>query len=394
MTDWDRDIRRRLHDLDGQGLLRERRPVSNAAFPVLEREGASLINFSSNNYLGLAGNTKIVQAEGKGAYSGAGATASRLITGTDEGTKMLEKELATYKGTEAALIFGSGYAANLGVLSALLGREDAVFSDRLNHASIVDGIRLSGARCFRYRHGDADHLETLLQKADRQGFRKKLIVTDTVFSMDGDIAPLADLLELKERFGAALMVDDAHGGGVFGPEGKGVVHQLGLGDRVDLHMGTFSKAFGVYGAYVAGRENWIRYLVNTSRSWIYTTALPPAVTAGIAASLQLVRQGEDLRQSLREKSRWFRNELQRAGFDTGPSASQIIPVMVGENRASLRFSQRLADRGVLAVGIRPPTVPKGTARIRFSLMANHRCEDLEQALEAITETGRELGVIA
>jgi 8-amino-7-oxononanoate synthase len=269
------------------------------------------------------------------------------------------------------------------LLSAFLKPSDAVFSDQWNHASIVDGIRMSKARKYIYRHLDPDHLESLLKTADQQGAGRKLIVTDTVFSMDGDVAPLRDLVELKKRYDAALVVEDAHGGGVFGDEGKGMAHELGVDREIDLYMGTFSKAFGVYGAYVAGKRDWIRYLINKCRPFIYTTALPPVIIAGIRASLRLVRDADRLRRELRQKSGWFRRQLTGLGLDVAGSATQIIPVVVGENEQALLFSHRLQEQGVLSVAIRPPTVPAGTARLRFSLMANHREEDLRQAIEAI-----------
>jgi 8-amino-7-oxononanoate synthase len=327
------------------------------------------------------------------AVQGAGATASRLIIGHSGETERLEAEIARFKGTEAALVFPSGYMANVGLLSALLTPRDAVFSDQWNHASIVDGIRLSGARSFRYRHNDLDHLEKLMKRADEKGFRRKLIVTDTVFSMDGDVAPLPGLVELKKRYGAALVVDEAHGGGVFGPHGEGMAHHLGVAAEVDLHMGTFSKAFGVYGAYVAGRKDWISYLVNRCRSFIYTTALPPALIAALRVSLVLVQAADGLRRALMEKSAMFRGQLKAWGILAGDSITPIVPLIVGESKRALEFSNKLAERGILAVAIRPPTVPEGTARLRFSLMANHEERDLRDTLATIRQLADEMGVI-
>ena len=386
MTDeWDRFLQKRLIHLEKEGRLRVLRPVEQAVRPVLLRGGRRLLNLSSNNYLGLAGHPALIEATRKAAGRGAGSTASRLIVGDDEAFHALEEKLAAFKGTEAALVFGSGYTANVGALSALLDSETAVFSDELNHASIVDGIRLSKAARYIYRHGDPDHLEALLKEADRKGFRRKLIVTDTVFSMDGDLAPLGALVELKERYGAALMVDEAHGGGVFGPRGEGVAHHLGVADRVDLHMGTFSKAFGVYGAYVAGRKGWIRYLFNTARSFIYTTALPPAVIGAIDTALDLVREAHDRREKLHRLARRFRGGLAAIGLDTAGSVTQIVPAVIGDSRRTLSFSRILEERGILAVAIRPPTVPDGTARIRFSLTADHEEADLDRVLSAVAE---------
>ncbi|BCU83035.1 putative 8-amino-7-oxononanoate synthase [Polycladomyces abyssicola] len=392
MSVWEETLRSRLARLEQEGRLRSLVPVARAVYPVLERDGRSLINFSSNNYLGLANHPELMEAARKGAQRGAGATASRLIVGHDEETERLEQEIAAFKGTEAALVFGSGYTANMGVLSALLQRGDAVFSDKWNHASIVDGIRLSGATLFRYRHLDMDHLEAQLRLAEKKGIRRKLIVTDTVFSMDGDVARLHDLISLKERYDAALMVDEAHGGGVFGPYGEGVAHHMGLAGKVDLHMGTFSKAFGVVGAYVAGNRTWISYLVNTCRPFIYTTALPPAVIEMIRTSLRLVREAGSRRIALHRKAARFRNRLKALGLNVGPSETQIIPLIVGDVHATVKLSQSLMENGVLAVPIRPPTVPEGTARLRFSLMATHTEEHLETAIDAIERAVRTEGV--
>jgi len=312
---------------------------------------------------------------------GAGATASRLVVGTDTEAVALERELAAWKGTEAALLFGSGYAANLGVLTALLGRGDAVFSDSLNHASIIDGCRLSGAAIHRYGHCDADHLASLLESA--RDAHRKLIVTESVFSMDGDVAPLAEIAELVERHDAALVVDEAHAAGVFGPRGEGLVRELGLGDRVDLTIGTLGKGFGVYGAYVAGAQVWIDWLVNACRPFIFTTALPPAVVGGVRAALELVSEAGDLREFLRARAQEFRARLRALGLDTAGSTTQIVPIVVGSNELALAFAEHLERNGVLGIAIRPPTVPEGTARIRLSLTAAHTDEHLEQALAAV-----------
>lgn len=392
MSSWDDDLQTELTRLQRQGLLRETRPVSNAVYPVLTAEGRRLVNFSSNNYLGLAGDPRIIAAEEAAANRGAGSAASRLIIGHDERTEALEREIAEWKGAESALLFANGYMANLGILSALLTPSDAVFSDQLNHASIIDGIRLSGAEKYIYRHNDPDHLEALLKQADRKGMKRKLIVTDTVFSMDGDQAPLVELVELKQRYGAALMVDEAHGGGVYGPQGQGVVHQLGIDKMVDLQMGTFSKAFGVYGAYVAADRNWIRFLLNRCRSLIYTTGLPPAVIGGIQAALSLVRDGSRLRQQLFQNSSRFRQRLQEGGFSVPADPSPILPVVIGNTQETLQFSKALLDGGIHALAIRPPTVAPGAARIRFSFMANHDSKDLDRCAEQVIRLGRSMGL--
>jgi 8-amino-7-oxononanoate synthase len=378
---WESDLARRLAERDEAGLLRRLTPVDRPVEPVVEREGRRLVNLASNNYLGLAGHPAVSEAMARAARRGAGATASRLVAGTDPEVLELEERIAAFDGAEDALVFGSGYLANVGVLSALVGRDDVVFSDRLNHASIIDGVRLSRATVHRYEHADAEHLETLLARTDPAG--RRLIVTESVFSMDGDVAPLEAIAGLAERYGAALVVDEAHAGGVFGPEGQGYVHELGLEGRVDLTIGTFGKAFGVYGAYVSGRRLWIDYLVNTCRTFVFTTGLPPAVIGGIGAALELVREAGDLRSRLRAAATRFRARFEELGLDSCGSTTQIVPAVVGENEAALAFARILEARGVLGVAIRPPTVPEGTARIRFSLTAAHTEEHVDHALAAV-----------
>ncbi|GGJ79214.1 8-amino-7-oxononanoate synthase [Anoxybacillus voinovskiensis] len=356
-------------------------------------DGKKLFNLASNNYLGLANDERLIEASIRAARTyGAGATASRLIVGNFSLYTEAEAALAEWKGSEAALIVNSGYTANVGILSAIAGRDTVIFSDKWNHASIVDGAILSRAEVKRYRHNDIDHLEALLQKTDKQ--KRKIIVTDTVFSMDGDIAPLAELVRLKETYGALLVVDEAHASGVYGEKGEGLVHHLNIAEQVDIHMGTFSKALGAFGAYVAGKKVLIDYLINHMRSFIFTTALPPAALGAICAAVAVVQEAHDRRRQLHELSVYFRTRLQALGFDTGPSITQIVPVIVGENDRAVQFSRRLQERGIAAVAIRPPTVPEGTARIRFSLMATMTKEQLDWALVEIAEVGKEMKVIS
>ncbi|MCD1258773.1 8-amino-7-oxononanoate synthase [Paenibacillus athensensis] len=362
----------------------------------IERHGKRMLNLASNHYLGLPhllDETQLAAALGNAAGQvSTGSTASRLIVGNDPVFAEFEREFAAFKGTEGCLLYGSGYMANVGVISALVGRRGIVFSDRLNHASIVDGIVLSRAEHKRYRHRDLDQLERLLCAAEPGA--RKLIVTDSVFSMDGSLAPLKELVWLKERYGAHLMVDEAHSGGVFGERGEGLTHALGLTGAVDIQMGTFSKAYGCYGAYVAGDRTLIDYLVNHSRSLIYTTALPPMVVRAVRHNWRLACEAAEARRQLAANAAAFREALQTLGFDTGASECHIVPLLVGGNEATLRLSERLQERGIAAVAIRPPTVPEGTARIRFTLTAAHRPEDLQQAAAAIGESGRELGLIS
>jgi 8-amino-7-oxononanoate synthase len=382
-TDWEQFLDEELQRRAETGLLRSMREFRREGAWVVTEDGRRLLNFSSNDYLGLASHPDVLEASARAAARAGGATASRLIVGTDSAYGALEAKLADFQGTEAALVFGSGYLANVGVISCLVGRGDAVFSDSLNHASVIDGCRLSRATIHRYRHGDVDELEAMLQGSDAA---RKLIVTESVFSMNGDVAPLAEIVELKDRWGAALLVDEAHADGVFGPHGEGYAHELGIADRVELHLGTFGKAFGAYGAYVAGSALWVRYLVNASRSFVFTTGLPAAVIAAVDAGLDVVYAADDLRAELQQGARRFRTRLASLGLDTYGSSTQIVPLVTGASDVAVALSGALEDAGVLAVAIRPPTVPPGTARLRFSLTALHRGSDIEQALNAVHAT--------
>ncbi|MBB5355864.1 8-amino-7-oxononanoate synthase [Anoxybacillus mongoliensis] len=358
----------------------------------IHMDGRHLFNLSSNNYLGLANDERLIHAsiEATRTY-GVGATASRLVVGNHPLYEQAEEALIRWKGCEAALIINSGYTANVGILSALAGRDTLIFSDKWNHASIVDGALLSRAEVKRYRHADMDHLEMLLKKAERH--KQKIIVTDTIFSMDGDVAPLRDLVMLKETYGAMLIVDEAHASGVYGENGEGMAHELQLAQHIDVHMGTCSKALGAYGAYVAGKRVVIDYFINTMRPFIFTTALPPSVLGTICTAIEIVQQERSLRHHLHALSDYFRTHLQHAGFDIGESTTHIVPIIVGDNERALAFSAQLRERGIAAVAIRPPTVPEGTARLRFSLMATMTKEQLDWAIAEITAVGKEMGLI-
>ncbi|MFD0586514.1 8-amino-7-oxononanoate synthase [Paenibacillus sp. GCM10027627] len=357
-----------------------------------KREGKPLLHLSSNDYLGLSQHPSIIEAMNEAlVMEGAGSGSSRLVAGNRAIFKTLEDELAVWQRTEAALVFSNGYMANSGLIPALVGRNDVVFSDRLNHASMVDGIVLSRAEYIRYRHNDMEHLKYLL--ARHRDRRRKLIVTDAVFSMDGDRAPLEQLVLLKRDYGAMLMVDEAHSGGVYGEKGEGLAHCLGLHQEIDIHMGTFSKAFGIYGAYVCGNETLIRWLINKAKPLIYSTALPPSVIAGIYKSLELVQSGQGRRHKLFALAELFRTKLAEAGFQVGRGDSPIVPIMAGDNGLALQFADALEAEGILAVAIRPPTVPDGTARIRFSLTAAHTEQELTDAADRIIRVGRHLGVL-
>ncbi|HEX6971425.1 MAG TPA: 8-amino-7-oxononanoate synthase [Limnochordia bacterium] len=382
-----------LASLAAAGLERRLVEASGAEQPWLELDGRRLLNLASNNYLGLAGSPALRRAAISAIERyGCGGTASRLIVGNHPLYAALEQELAAFKGTEAALVFGSGYAANVGVIPALVGRDDLVLSDRANHASLIDGIRLSGAVHRRYRHADPEHLRFLLDRW-RGEHRRALIVTDTVFSMDGDFAPLEEIARLKRAYGAMWMVDEAHATGVFGPRGEGLAHELGIAEAVDVHMGTLSKACGGVGGYVAGRRELIQYLLQRARSLIYSTALPPADVAVARAAIDAVRLADRERRHLNQISERFRTELAAAGLAVGSSQSQIVPVMAGDNESAVRFAAAVRRRGIAAVAIRPPTVPEGTARVRFSLTAAHSEEEIGWATAGIISAAREVGLI-
>ena len=355
-------------------------------------EGRRLLNLSSNNYLGLANSRLLREEAGEWLQRfGASASASRLIVGNLSLHQTVEDKIAAFQGTEAAILYNTGYMANVGVISALMNKGDYILSDKLNHASIIDGIMLSGAEFRRYPHADLNRLEDLLKKSSARN--RKLIVTDSVFSVDGDMAPLKEIVELKERFGAILMIDEAHGGGVFGENRRGVAEMLGVEEAVEVHMGTFSKAFGSYGAYVCGSMKLVEYLVNRSRSFIYSTSLPPAVLGANLAAIRVVAETPELSQKVLENAAYLRQNLNRLGFNTLASASQIIPLLVGDNRKTVEFASLLFKKGLMAVAIRPPTVPPKTARLRLSVTAEHRCEDLDFAISCLNEVGQALGII-
>jgi len=392
MSDWSGWLEAEADRREREALERRITPVEGASEPWALRGGKRLLNLSSNSYLGIADHPALQAAAARGAERSAGAGASRLVTGSDEGYRRLEGRVAEFKGVERALVLGSGYLANVGTLACLLDRSCGVVSDALNHASIIDGVRLSRATVYRYAHADVGDLEAKLRSASKAGHARVLVVTDTVFSMDGDVAPLAEIVELKDAHGAALMIDDAHGAGVFGKRGAGVASELDLTERVDIQIGTFSKAFGAYGAYVAANASWIRQLVNTSRTLTFSTGLPPALIETIDEALTIVARADEERASLARKAATFRATLANAGLDTGASSTQIVPLIVGHSDAALRLAERLRAHGLLAQAIRPPTVPAGSARIRFSLMASHPDEALAEAAQTIAIEARDAGL--
>ena len=373
-------IERQLEDIRSRNLYRQLKVVDGEQDATVRLNGREVLNLSSNNYLGLANHPALKEAarEALDRY-GCGSGASRLISGNMTAHEELEQRIARFKGTEAALVFNSGYQANVGIIPTLVEKDDVVLSDQLNHASIIDGCRLSRAAVSVYRHCDMDHLASLLEEAPATV--RKLIATESIFSMDGDIAPLGEIVALAERHGAMVMVDEAHATGVRGPDGAGVVAELGLGDRVLVQMGTLGKALGAFGAYVAGTAKLKDLLINRARSFIFTTSLPPVVLAMAAAAVELVKREPERQCALRRNTRRLRNGLEQLGYAVAGS-TQIIPVMVGEEQPCMRLAAGLLEAGLYVQGIRPPTVPPGTSRLRVTTMATHTTEQMEQALEA------------
>ena len=347
------------------------------------RDGREFLNFGSNDYLGLAADPRLTQAATTAAaVYGWGAGASPLVSGWTEAHEALVETIRSFEQTEAALLFPTGYAANLGTIAALAGKNDAVYSDRLNHACLIDGARLSGATIRVYPHGDASRLaETLERDAGR--FRRRLIVTDGVFSMDGDLGPIAELAALAERFDAMLLVDEAHGTGVFGADGRGACSALGVSERVPIRVGTLSKALGSIGGFVAGSTRLIDWLTNRARTQIYSTGLPPAAAAAARAALDIVRTEPWRRARVHALGARLRAGLRGSGLDVGVSTGPIVPVILGDVEKTMALSARLRQADMFVGAIRPPTVPEGTARLRVCLTAAHTEEDVERLLAAI-----------
>jgi 8-amino-7-oxononanoate synthase len=373
-----------LVELERRGL--RRRLAVRADRPTaaeIERDGRRYVNFSSNDYLGLAAKALSRAACEAIGERGWGSGASPLVTGRGELHARLEEELAAFEGTEAALLFSTGYAANVGAVTALAGKEDVVYSDAKNHASIIDGCRLSGARVVIYPHADAAALATLLR--ENRSYRRRLIVTDSLFSMDGDLAPLHALVELAEQFGAMLMADEAHATGVFGERGRGVCEHLGVEDGVHVRVGTLSKALGSLGGFVAGRRSLIEWLANRARSYVFSTAPLEAMAAAGLAALRIVRDEPHRRRDLLERATWLRDRLGRDGWNVGRSESQIIPLRIGEPLPAMELAAALRERGFLAPAIRPPSVPEGESLLRISLSYDHSAEVVAEFAARIAE---------
>jgi 8-amino-7-oxononanoate synthase len=357
----------------------------------VEWQGRKFINFSSNDYLDFLHRPELKKASIEAINTfGTGSGASRLVTGSLSIHDELETAIANHKGYPSALFFGSGFLTNIGVISALVGRNDLVLADRLVHASLIDAIRLSGARLVRFQHNDVNDLSRRLEENNPES--KTLIITESVFSMDGDLAPLPEIANLANRSNAMLMVDEAHATGVFGPSGRGLVAQHNLQSFVTISMSTMSKALGGYGGTVACSSRMREWLINKARAFIYTTAPPPGVCGAAIAALQLLEREPELGAQLRKRAVLFRDVLHEKGFKTAGSESQIIPVLVGENKTALELSSALRDQGILVAAIRPPTVPAGTARLRFSITLAHQDDDLIRAAEILFKCVQRLGL--
>jgi glycine C-acetyltransferase len=388
--DW---LAQEIDGLKDQGLYNRIRTIGSAQGARLVVDGTDVLNFCSNNYLGLANHPKVVEAARQATTKyGVGPAAVRSIAGTTDLHVELEQRLARFKGAEDVITFQSGFTANLGTIAALVTKEDVIFSDRLNHASIIDGCRLSGARIVAYEHIDAAALEAAI-KENAGSYRRGLVVTDGVFSMDGDIAPLPALYDVARKYELMFMVDDAHGEGVLGKGGRGIVDHFGLHGKVDIEIGTLSKAFGVVGGLVAGDKVIVEWLRQRGRPFLFSSAVTAPDAAACIAAIDLLESSTELVDRLWDNARFFKGEMKKLGFDTGVSETPITPVMLGEAPLAQQFSRQLFENGVFAMAIGFPTVAKGKARIRVMISAAHDRDDLGQGLEAFAKVGRKLGVI-
>ncbi|HEX2708676.1 MAG TPA: 8-amino-7-oxononanoate synthase [Solirubrobacterales bacterium] len=386
------DVAGRLEELRDRGLHRRLRLLDGPQGPRVMLGGREVLLLCSNNYLGLADHPRVRDAAAEAALKwGAGAGASRLISGNMEPHLWLESQLAQFKGYESALLFGSGYLANTGTIAALAGEGEVVFSDQLNHASIIDGCRLSRAETFVYRHGDLDHLAWGLGEA---GERASLIVSDGVFSMDGDIAPVQDLFELARRQGCRLMIDEAHATGAIGRGGRGSVSAADLAGEVDIVVGTLGKALGSYGAYVCASAETVDLLVNSARPFIFSTALAPPAVGAASAALDLLQSEPDRVDRLQANAATLRSALGTEGLVADRSSTQIVPIEIGDAGRTMELCELALERGVFAQGIRPPTVPEGSSRLRFTVMSTHTAAELEQAAKLVGAAAREVGLAA
>lgn len=385
-------LTRQLEDWRAAGAFQKLRVLESPCEPVSRFDGREVINLASNNYLGLADHPKLIEAAVNAAQKyGAGSGAVRTISGTMSLHLELERRIAAFKNVEACVVFQSGFAANAGTVSAILTPEDHIVSDALNHASIIDGCRLSKAKIHVFPHRDAAAAERILDGLTAQPGRK-LLITDGVFSMDGDIGPLPALVEAAERHGAIMMIDDAHSSGVLGRNGRGTVDHFHLHGRVDIQVGTLSKAIGVLGGYVCGSRDLIEFLYHRARPFLFSTSHPPSVAASCLAAFDILEQEPERIEKLWANTRYFKQALNDAGFDTGASETPITPILVGEAKTAHAFSRQLFDNGLLATGIGFPTVPEGKARIRTIVTATHSKQMLDRALETLTAVAKKMGI--
>jgi len=381
-----------IQHLQQEGLKRELRCVEGPQDVRIKIDGQMVLNFCSNNYLGLASDSRLSEAAAESFKDeGFGAGASRLICGNMRAHRRLEKTIADFKGAEDCLMFSSGYMANIGIISSIFNRDDVIFADRLNHASIIDGIKLSQAKLKRYPHCHMGRLEDMLKSTRVVG--KKVIITDSVFSMDGDIAPLDNIVHLAKKYQCLIMIDEAHSFGVIGKNGKGLAEHFNVEDKIDIQMGTLSKAAGSFGAYCCGDKKLIEYLINKARSFIYTTGLPPSIAAASIRAVEIIKNEPQLREKLWDNTHFVRTELKGLGFDPMQSQTPIIPILIKDAALTTEFSNRLFDEKIMISAIRPPTVPQRTARLRIAVTAAHRREDLEILLDKLKKTGKALCLI-
>jgi len=381
MKDLESVLGQELDGLKRRGLFRAMKRIDSMQGPTVFIDGKEVILLSSNNYLGLASHPEVIKAQIRAAEEfGAGSCASRLISGNMYLHEKLEEKTAVFKGTESTILFPTGYMANIGIISALVGEGDLVLSDKLNHASIIDGARLSGAVLRTYPHKNLKRLEEILKKAPP--YKKRLIITDGIFSMDGDIAPLPELVKLSQRFKAILMLDDAHATGVLGKRGRGTCEHFGIKNGVDIQMGTFSKALGNLGGFVAGSKTLVEYIRNRARSFIYSTSLPPAIIAGCIKAIEIVENDAGLREQLWSNVRRFRKGLADLNFNIMGAETQIIPVCMADASLTMDAARFLLENGIFAPGVRPPTVARNKCRIRTSLMATHTDAHIDRAIDA------------
>jgi glycine C-acetyltransferase len=386
-------ITQKLDELKEQGVYRKLTVLGSASGPRCVINGKEVINLSSNNYLGFANHPRLKEAAKKAIDEwGVGAGAVRTIIGNMSIHEQLEEKLAKFKHVEAVLVFQSGFTANAGCIPAITEKGDVIITDELNHASIIDGCRLSKADVVRYKHSDMEDLERVILEV-KDKYNVKLIITDGVFSMDGDIAKLPEIVELAEKYGCLTYVDDAHSSGVLGSNGQGSAHHFGLSDRVDIQIGTLSKAIGVVGGYVAGKRNLIEWLNHRGRPFLFSTALPPAVVMACIEAIDMLSETTEYTDRMWANAKYLKDGLNKLGFNTGNSETPITPVIAGEATKAIELSKRLFEEGVFAQSIVFPTVAKDGARVRTIVTAAHTKEDLDEALAAFEKVGKELGLI-